>query len=111
MIVTFCFLSVRPEFIEKPPELIIRDRGTNVRLCCKARGYPRPVVEWKLNDDLSAMMPKSQEDGCLEVDMDKESTQGTEYVCLAENSFGSANISALVYARSFGNTLSVLLLL
>lgn len=94
-------VKVRPEFIEKPPELIIRDRGTNVRLCCKARGYPRPVVEWKLNDDLSAMMPKSQEDGCLEVDMDRESTQGTKYVCLAENSFGSANISALVYARSF----------
>ena len=57
------------------------------------------------------MMANSQEDGCLEVDMDRESTQGTHYVCLAKNKFGLAQIGALVYARSFGITLSVLHLL
>lgn len=94
-------VKVPPKITDKPPELVIRDRGTNVRLCCRATGYPRPLVEWKRNDDWSVMMANSQEDGCLEVDMDRESTQGTHYVCLAKNKFGLAQIGALVYARSF----------
>ena len=87
--------------------LVIRNRGTNVSLCCKVRGNPRPKVEWYRPDNPSVMIPHSLEFGCLQINMDRESAQGTDYICRATNSFGMVQGIASVVARSFGITLLV----
>lgn len=90
-----------PKFTKRPPKLAIHDRGTNVSLCCKVKGNPRPKVEWYQPENTSVMIPHPQEFGCLLIDMDRESAQGTDYICRATNSFGMVQEIASVFARSF----------
>ncbi|CAH3143484.1 unnamed protein product [Pocillopora meandrina] len=85
-----------PKFTNKPPTVVNILLGSNVTLCCKASGSPRPNVEWFQAQKSSVSLPVFQEDGCLLIKMVKEDV---DFICRAKNSFGLAETSTTVIAE------------
>lgn len=84
-----------PIFTKKPPSQVVLLPGSTLSLCCEAKGFPSPRIEWSHAQQSSDLPPAFQENGCLEVNTAKENSDG-DYICRATNQFGLAETNTVV---------------
>jgi len=87
-------LKEPPIFTNKPSLHVGVKRGSNLNLCCEAKGYPRPSIEWSRAQQSPDLLPAFQENGCLKINAIKEN-EG-DYICRATNRFGLAETTTKV---------------
>ena len=69
-------------------------------MCCEARGFPHPRVEWSRAEwSPNARLP-NQENGYLVVGMEEEISDGS-YICRATNDYGVAQASTTVTVSGY----------
>lgn len=100
----FSFLEP-PIFTNKPSLHVGVKRGSNLNLCCEAKGYPRPSIEWSRAQQSPDLLPAFQENGCLKINAIKEN-EG-DYICRATNRFGLAETTTKVIVTLTGFVYSI----
>uniref|UniRef100_A0A8D3CIF5 Contactin-5 n=1 Tax=Scophthalmus maximus TaxID=52904 RepID=A0A8D3CIF5_SCOMX len=84
-------LASAPVFVPNPIR-VIATLGKDVSLECKPRASPKPRITWKRGD--RRIQPNKRYGGSSEARADEGN-----YVCRAENQFGSAEMTAILWVK------------
>ena len=69
--------------------------GSTLNVCCEAKGFPSPRIEWSRAQQSSDLPSVFQEKGCLEVNTAMEKSE-RNFICRAANQFGLAETNTVV---------------
>ena len=86
-------ISAQPKIINVD-DTLRKDPGEQVNITCRATGNPAPAVKWVMKTGEGRHKPITQwshENHTLRIDSVQEHHYG-EYVCFAENEFGSDTV-------------------
>jgi len=85
------FLKVAPEILQAPFNTTVIE-SNNASLLCQATGNPQPNITWiKVRDNQTLSTSET-----LHLENLTREDDGAEYKCIAVNSIGSAEVSAVI---------------